>query len=124
MRVRHRHELEALAQALQGLHRVGKRGPLGHRIAKALGQRIGIGQPKLLRDDVPARHEVIGVPLRLAALAGCAIRREERIVRHRAVGHGAAQIGEHAALEIDQRPDDVESQHLEIPKGHEMLLND
>jgi hypothetical protein len=104
------------------LNRIGKRRPFGHGIAETLGQRVAIRQAKLLRHEVPARDEIVGVPLGLTAFARCPIRREKGIVRHRAVGHRLQylmQIGEHAALEVDQRPDDVESQHFEVPKGHE-----
>ena len=114
----HGDQLEVLAQPGQRFDGIGEGGPLRDRVAKALGQRIAVGQAQLGGDHVPAAHQVVGVPVGVGAFAGSAVSGQKLLVGHVAARHGVAQVGKHAALKVDQGSNHIKRQHFEITQGH------
>lgn len=112
LRVGHRHQFEALFQAGEGGDRVGEGRPVLDRADEG-------GADCLVRSEAEDRghlsvdaQQVVGIAAGAVAGACGAVGGQDRVVvaRDQRRAAGGAEEVEHAALEVDQRADDVEGE--------------
>ena len=120
LRVGHRDELVALAQAPQRFDGIRKGWPVADRLDEALRERRVARQAERRRDLLVDARQVVREALRLGVAAGAPVVLQEDLVIDRGAGRaaGRADVVQHAALEVDQRADHVEGQHLGLAFRH------
>ncbi|MNI55217.1 hypothetical protein D3C73_1101520 [compost metagenome] len=123
LRVGGGHQLEVLAQALEGFDRIRERREVLHRLRQALGIVVVVRQAELGGDDVVAAFQVVRPPARIGRGACLAIGLENLVV---AAGlacftRNFADMGENTGFEIDQGTDNVKRQGFELLERHRAL---